>query len=83
MRNIKLIYVYEEKAVFIDVSFVRSINGGFARGSLRYSNRKSSNGGSSSGTIGGGVSDCFFGTVANKTPTITNEESRKYNPHYL
>ena len=75
--------MYKEKAVFIHVSFVRSINGGFARGSLRYSNRKSSNGGSSSGTIGGGVSDCFVGNVANITPTITNEESRKYNTRFL
>ena len=75
--------MYKQKAILTLVSFVRSINGGFARGSLRYSNRKSSNGGSSSGTIGGGVSDCFFGTVANIAPTITNEESRKYNLHFL
>ena len=57
---------------------IRSISGGRFRGSLRHSNRTSSNGGSSSGTIGGGLSDCYFGTEEKVNSSIRKESSRKF-----
>ena len=57
----------------------RSINGGRFRSSLRHqSNRNSSNGGSSSGTIGGGLSDIYFGNEDKLNSIHRKENSGKF-----
>ena len=57
----------------------RSINGGRFRSSLRHqSNRNSSNGGSSSGTIGGGLSDIYFGNEEKLNSIHRKENSGKF-----
>ena len=63
------------------LSVNRSINGGRLRSSLRYhSNQNSSNGDErSSGTIGGGLSDIYFGNDEKMNPTLRNENRGKLN----
>ena len=61
------------------LSIIRSNHGGRLRSSLRYhSNQNSSNGDErSSGTIGGGLSDIYFGNEEKLNPTLRNENRGK------